>query len=227
MSRTGEWAYSLPFSLGNYYGVPKMSVPFSLETINVVPVLAEFAVSGADPTGSRHLISHASFSRILASGNGDASTLFDDFDLNAMDISIGSGISNTKCMIFRIANFDCPSNSRVYNMKLWVSNTDDFLTDDWKVIYTPSGIWEQDYSIPVRFFADRNKWLPISLPSAPNLFRADGKFTIYGTEDTDVSQFLYLAVAASGTLPLGEYGSASGFFIRTTYDMDNIDVLRD
>lgn len=228
MGRKGSWEYSLPFSLGRYYGTPKQSDRFSLERVSVTPVIAQFDVDGADPSGSRHLTNHASFLRILASGTGAASPLFDDYDFNDIDISEGSGISDTRCIVLRLNHLDCPNNSRIYNMKMWISNTADFLTDDWKVIYTPSGSWNQGYDIPVRYFADQEKWLSDSMPSTQNVYRQDGGLTIYGSGDADVSQYLYMAVASSGTLPLGEYGgSTSGFYVRITYDLDNIDVLRD
>lgn len=226
--RQGQWAYTLPFALGNFIASAKTGVAFHAGTTSVVPVLAQFNVDGTDPSGYRHLTSHASFIRVLASGNGPASPAFDDCDLNGMDISSGSGVSNTKCFIFRISQLDCPANACVNNMKLWVSNTDDFLTSDWKVVSVRHKTWHKGLSLPVEYLADSSKWLSTSLPTLQNIYRSDGGRTIWGSGDADVSQYIYVALVASGTLPLGEYGgSTSGFFLRISYNFNNLDTLRD
>jgi hypothetical protein len=227
-NRTGLWEYSVPFALNNYYGCPAQSVRFPLEEVHATPVISQFDVAGTDPSGSRHLISHASFVQLLASGRGPASPAFNYMDLQAMDISPGSGVSKTKCFIFRIADIDCPSDGRVFDIKLWVSNTGDFLTQDWQVAYETSQTWQQNKVIPVSYLASPTTWMPKSLPENQNLNRQDGGKTIYQTGDSHVSEHVYAAVVSSGTLPLGEYGgSTSGFYLRVTYNIDNISQLRD
>lgn len=226
--RQGRWAYTLPFSIGNFVATPKVGVKFRADSTTVIPVLSQFDVAGTDPSGYRHLTSHASFLQILASGQGPASPAFDDLDLNGIDIASGSGVSNTKCFIFRISEIECSANARINNMKLWVSNTDDFLTSDWKVVSVRHKTWHRNLALPVSYLADSSKWLSTTLPSKQNLYRSDGGKTIWGSGDADVSQYIYVALVASGTLPLGEYGgSTSGFFLRVSYNFDNITDLRD
>ena len=224
-----EWEYTDIFALGNYYGEFIQSVKFHNESVGVIPVLIEFNKDGADPSGSRHLTSHPSFISILASGQGPASFTFDNLDMNSVDISTGSGVSNTKCFIFRITQFDCIE-SRVHNMKVWASNIDDFITKEThRIVFETHNTWQSGLSLPTNYMLNKSKWLSTSLPDFPNLLRQDGKTTIHGVLDPDVSQYIYIAVAASGTLPLGEYGSTptSGFLVRITYNLDNITPLQD
>ena len=230
MARQGTWEQSLSFALGNFYGQEAQSVRVPLSRVNVVPILSEFATSGVDPAGSRHLTTHASFVGTLASGRGPASFAFDEIDMQSVNIGAGSGISCTKVFLFRINQFDCPAESRVYNMKTWASSVTDFLTSDThKVVFETHQTWQGDVKFPTNYMIDSTKFLPVTQPDQFNLRRQDGGVTIHGSGDADVSEWIYVAVAASGTLPLGQYGltSASGFMLRVTYDIDNIHSLRD
>jgi hypothetical protein len=72
---------------------------------------------------------------------------------------------------------------------------------------------------------DPNKVLATGVPEFQNLFRQDGKLTIYASGDSDVSEYCYLALAASGTCLPGAYGgppSPSGFRLRINFSTDNI-----
>ena len=229
--RKGEWSYSLPFALNNsYYGDFVQSVQFNTIPINVDPIISQFDIDGTDPSGSRHLTNHASFIKLLASGQGLAQLTFDPMDLNATNISTGSGISNTKCFIFRIRKFDTP-NTIVRNMTVWASDLSDFLTPETnKLVWETHSTWQLGLALPISYMGDPTKWMPITLPANQNLLRQDDKVTIHGSGDADVSQYVYVALAASGTMPLGEYGSTnepSGFKIRVTYSYDNIFSLLD
>lgn len=225
--RKGQPEYTKPFALGQFYNDFVYSVGFNTPLVGAVPILAEFNKAGTNPSGSRHLTTHPSFVSILASGEGVASFQFDNLDMNSTDISFGSGISKTKVFLFRIRQFDCLT-SRAHGMKVWVSNDDDFLTKDThKVVYQTSTTWLGNISLPVSYMKQKIRWLPTSLPEFPNLRRQDGKYTIHGSGDADVSEWIYIAVAASGTLPLAQYGStqASGFLVRVSYSIDNIGLF--
>jgi hypothetical protein len=231
MARIGEWELTRPFALGNFYNEFIEAVKFSTEFVNVTPVLSEFAVSGIDPSGSRHLTNHASFSETLASGRGQASFNYGNIDMSVTDISTGSGVSRTRVFIFRVNQFDC-STSKVHGMRIWASDTSDFLTDNThKIIYETSRTWKQDNILPVSWIAraSGSRHLSTSLPDKQNLFRQDGGYSIHGSGDADVSEYVYMAVTASGTLPLGQYGSTatSGFLVRISYNLDNIFPLKD
>lgn len=228
--RQGQWAYSLPFSINsNYYGVAAVSYKFTTPTMPIEPILTQWNVAGSDPSGSRHLKTHPTYLKILGSGVGDASMAFPLLDLGPVNISTGSGVSKTRCFTFRIRKFPTP-NTRVSNIRIWCSDNSDFLTPDTaKVIFETSKTWVTNKVLPISHLIDRSKWLPTSL-SADNLRRTDGGLTIHGSGDADVSQYVYIALAASGNTSLGEYGStviASGFKIRVTFDYDNIDYLND
>jgi hypothetical protein len=150
-------------------------------------------------------------------------------DFSVADISTGSGVSYTRVFLFRVASFDYPT-TRVHNMKLWASDTDDFLTpQNAKIVWETHNTWKGNYSLPITYMLDKTKWLPTSLPVGQNLYRQDGKYTIHASGDADVSSWVYVGVCCSGTLPLGMYGltSSSGFKIRVSYDYDNITPLFD
>lgn len=225
--RQGNFEYTLPFALNQFYGPEIQSTRFLLDRVNVTPILAEFNTDGADPSGSRHLTTHPSFVSVLSSGIGPvrASFDFDEIDMQSMDIGAGSGISKTKVFLFRINHFDCPTNSRVYNMKAWASSITDFLTSDThKIVYETHNTWQSGLSFPVNYMTNESKFLSSSLPDQLNLRRQDNGYTIWGSGDADVSEWIYVAVAGSGTLPLAQYGltSSSGFMLRVSYDLDNL-----
>ena len=231
--RIGNWGYSRVFQLNNLAGTPATVSPTLLTpTINVTPMILEFDVDGADPSGSRHIYGSGAASAFLAvkaSGHRPATLALGDFDFHAINISPGSGISCTKTFLFRAQDFDC-SNTRIYNMKVWASNTDDFLIpDSYRVVFETSQTWQSGLQFPVSYLKNSTKFLPTSLPFTSNLSRQDGGYTIHGSGDSDVSEWVYMAVAASGTLPLGQYGgtAASGFLLRVSYELDNIYVLQD
>lgn len=243
-NRVSTWTTTLPFSLNNT-GISVNSAEsknFQLPFTDTVPVIAEFQPGGVDPSGWRHRVEHPSFVRILASGAGSASLSFDSFDLQTTDISTGSGVSKTKVMLFRISKFTSPGVTRVHNMKIWASDTTDFLEPQThKVLWIASTPWTSGFSFVPGDLGNRDYWMPTSLPEKQNLFRTgrtqpDGVLgapylTITGSGDADVSQWIYMAVGASGTMPLGEYGDTKdgpdGFKIRITYNVDNLNRFID
>lgn len=234
VERIGNWAYSRLTALNSIVGTPATVSPtFLTPEINVKPMLIEFDVAGADPSGSRHIHNgsgvHDSFIAVRGSGNDPASLSFGDFDMNSTNVSPGSGISCTRVFLFRAEDFDCDS-TRLYNMRLWASSTSDFLIpDSFRIVFDTENVWSSGLQLPTNYFVRPAKHLPTSLPNNFNLSRTGGGYTIHGSGDADVSQWIYCAVAASGTLPLGQYGAteASGFLLRVTYELDNLFVLKD
>lgn len=226
--RYSQWQETFPFALNNdFYSFPVETQNFETGFSEAVSILAEFATLGSDPSGFRHSSIHPSFVKILASGNGPASLDFNALDLQATDISTGSGVSKTKCFIFRVHKFTSPGVLRIHNMKVWASDMSDFLTPETnRLLFSISSPWVSGFAFTGNDFSNTSYWMPTSLPENQNLFRTDGKTTIHGSGDADVSQYVYVALAASGTTPLGEYGSASdgadGFNIRITYNIDNL-----
>lgn len=234
MRRYSGWTVSQPFSLNAVESNWVESVGFSTTKLQVVPVVAEFTPSGEDPTGLRHVNSGSgvaqAFVQIVGSGSGIQSLSFPSFDLNSANIGSGSGITCTHCVVFRIADFEC-STTRVSNVKVWHSDFSDFLCPETStVLFRAFDTWVSGFQFFAREINTESFRLPRSLPNLPNVLRQDGKTTFYQTDDDHVSQFLYFALAASGTTPLGEYGGTqdgnTGFGIRFTYDIDNL-PLRD
>ena len=242
--RVGNWNTTLPFSINNTgLAISRAeSVTFPLPFTETVPVLAEFQTAGINPSGWRHRVEHPSFIRILASGAGVASLDFESFDMQGTDISKGSGVSQTKTMLFRISKVTSPGTTRVHNMKIWASDTTDFLEPQThKVLFTTSTPWTSGFKFVAGDLGNQDYWMPTSLPENQNLFRtgrekpADvlgaGFKTIVGSGDADVSQWIYIALGASGTMPLGEYGDTKdgpdGFKIRVTYNVDNLQRFHD
>lgn len=229
--RKGEWAYSQPFSLNSsYYGVAVGSYKINIPSITVDPVITQWDVTKVSPSRSRHLKTAAAYMKILGSGNGNASLAFPYLDLGPTNISVGSGTSKTRCFTFRLRRLATPK-TRIHKIRLWCSDLSDFLDKQYsRVIYETANTWTQNKVLPVSYMTDPTHCLEDSLPLKQNLFRQDGGYTIHGSGDADVSQYVYIALAASGTTPLGEYGSsivASGFKIRVTYNIDNMDAFWD
>jgi hypothetical protein len=241
-ARVGTWVNTMPFSLNGskLSSVDNViSSEVTLPFTETVTVLTEWRTRGVDPSGWRHRTEHPSFQRVIASGAGSqvASLTFDSFDLQATDISTGSGVSQTKVMLFRVSKFTSPGTTRVHNMKLWASDTSDFLEPQThKILYRTSTEWPSGFLFDSDDLGNQDFWMPTSLPTLQNLFRTGrtepletlgaGHRTILGSGDADVSQWISIAIGASGTMPLGEYGDTKdgpdGFNIRVTYNVDNL-----
>jgi len=240
-TRVGKWVETFPFAINNlsFGGGPTESPEFTLPFTETVAVLSEWRTTGVDPSGWRHRTEHPSFQAILASGVGNqvASLDFRAFDLQSTDISIGSGVSQTKVMQFRISRFTSPGKSRVHNMKIWAPDTSDFLEPQThRLLYLPSTPWTSGFFFVTGDIGNKDFHMDTSLPERQNLFRTgrvgskdvlgEGFRTITGSGDNDVSQWVYIALSASGTTPLGEYGDTKdgpeGFNLRVTYNVDNL-----
>lgn len=237
--RVGNWVATLPFALNNT-GLDTNEVvtgAFTLPFTETVPVISEFNNIASDPSGSRHNVSSPSFVKLLASGGGVASLSFKSFDLQATDISTGSGVSQTKVLLFRIAKFSSPGITRIHKMRIWASDTTDFLEPQThKVLYKTSTPWTSGFTFEPFDLGNQDFWMDTSIPDNQNLFRTGridpkdnfgaGFTNIVGSGDSDVSQWVYIALGASGTMPLGEYGDTKdgpeGFKVRVTYDVDNL-----
>ena len=229
IERAGEYETTTIFSLNNFFGEAVVAESFSTPFVNVTPIISEFGLVGpTDPSGSRHLTTHPAFIQTLASGRNQVSLNFGPLDFGITNISPGSGISCTRCFIFRAENFDCGT-SRILNMKMWAPDTTDFLTpQNFRIVFETKRLYPSGQQLPVSHLIDKTKHLSLALPDSQNLFRQDGGLTIHGSGDADVSEYVLMAVAASGTLPLGEYvGDPAGFVIRITYNLDNIFPLQD
>ena len=235
--RSGR-AITKTFALNTAAGDVIVGVPFNTPTFSLEPQLSEWNIdiltnlpSGveAEPSGFRHLQTHPAFKQLLSSGVNNAGTNFGPLDFAATNVSSGIGISCTRCMTFRVDQFECPT-TRVSNMKLWASDLSDFLSPEaFEIIFDTrrTGDWPSGIEFGVNEIFNGSRHLPRSLPTLQNLYRQDGGGTIHGSGDADVSEYILLAVAASGCLPLGEYIGNPGFQLRVTYSVDNLFSLFD
>lgn len=222
MDRTGLWRESLPFALRNQNGPGEFSTrAFVIPQVGVVPELTAWNLERQSPVGSRHLKTHSAFIGVVGSGMGPLAADIISFNFHDVDVSTGSGVSDVRCMTFRIAKQDCWQ-TRVTHMKVWVSDESDFLVKDYKVGYVHSQTWQPDLNFSWEDCF--NNALSTTLPTLQNLYRQDGGLEIHASGDADVSEFCYLAVAASGTVLPSEYGGkyTRGFRVRVTFSMDNI-----
>ncbi|RKY43074.1 MAG: hypothetical protein DRP85_00835 [Candidatus Makaraimicrobium thalassicum] len=226
--RIGLWQYTLPFSLNVIDGIAFETSTFELPWVGVYPELIWWDLSKSNPSGYRHLRTHEAFLGVVGSGMGQLKTGLVIFDFNDVDIGSGSGVSDTRCLTFRLADRECDT-TRVTHMRVWVSDDSDFLIKDYKILYEHSPVWQPNKKFQFADIFDPSKVLPNYLPEKQNLFRCDGGLTIHGSGDADSSEYMYFALAASGTVPVGEYGRTptSGLRIRVTYSMDNINSLFD
>lgn len=236
IERSSEFEHTTTFSLNNFYGVPVVGENFSTPNVDVVPMLFEFDITktsvpsgfSIDPSGFRHLTTHPVFKQVLASGRDVVKLDFGPLDMSVTNVSTGSGVSCTRCAIFRIRKFDCET-TRVQDMKVWASDLSDFLTpENFEILFKTQRSFPSGFQFDVSNLINKSVHLPRSVPDLQNLRRQDGGTVIAGSGDLDVSEYMLFAVAASGTLPLGEYiGDPNGFVIRVTYDIDNIFPLLD
>lgn len=227
MSRVGMWRESLPFALKHQHGGAYLSKTFAMPRVYITPELYIWNLEQSDPSGSRHLQTHESFMGVVGSGMGTLNAaIMTPLDFNDVNISTGSGVSDTRCMTLRVASQECWQ-TRITHMKVWVSNDEDFLIKDYKVGYVHSSSW-----LPNLTFSWEDCYanaLEKQIPEFQNLYRQDGGLTIHASGDADVSEYMYFAVAASGTVLPGEYGGkySRGFRLRISYSMDNIFTLQD
>ena len=225
-TRAGLWRESKPFSLAVRDSAPFKTRMFELPKVAIVPEFDAWDLTKTDPTGSRHIKTHESYMGCVGSGMGDLHAgIMTSFDFNDVDISTGSGVSDTRCMTLRVASQDCWQ-TRITHMKMWVSDDSDFLVKDYKIGYIHNSGW-----LPNTTFTWNdcvNNALKTTIPTFQNLKRQDEKLVISASGDRDVSEFMYFAVAASGTILPSEYGGKyhRGFRIRCSYSLDNIFSLQ-
>lgn len=238
IERRSERATSKIFALNTPVGDTTLGVSFTLPTIGVEPQLVEWNIDiltnlpsgvAAEPSGFRHLQTHPAFKQVLSSGSNNIGTNFGPLDFATTNVSSGVGISCTRCMIFRADQFECPT-TRLTNMRAWAPDLSDFLLPEaFEIIFDTrrTGNFPTGVQFAVGTIFDTSLHLPRSLPTSQNLRRQDGKGTIHGSGDLDVSEYMLFAVAASGCLPLGEYIGNPGFQLRVTFNVDNIFPLFD
>jgi hypothetical protein len=216
----------MPFALRHEDGPAFETRSFALPRVYITPELYAWNLGLSDPVGYRDVQTHESFLGVFGSGMGSLADNVVPFDFNDVDVSTGSGVSDVRCATMRVAQQDCWQ-TRITHMRVWVSDDSDFLVKDYKIGYIHSQTWQPNLSFSWEDCFDNQ--LSKTLPDLQNLYRQDGALTIHASGDADVSEYLYMAVAASGTVIPAEYGGTytRGFRVRITYSLDNIYSLFD
>ena len=181
-------------------------------------IVREWAVSGVDPSGSRHLNSHPTFSGIVASGTTSSGTL----NLGPVAITDGDDISATKCFTVSFIDF-ADSNETVDSCTVYVNNSDISSTSS-QIVYEVREEWEQDFSL----LQDEEFPLTIQSGQAETVLRTGGKNTFFQDADGHCSQYWYVAMQVSGDTPVGAYGgSAGGLELKFSYAVNTENTNRD
>lgn len=173
---------------------------------------SEFAVSGVDPVGQRHLTTHSSFVKVLSSSAGEF------LDFGSLNTTFTKQITSTKTMIAFFSDFK-DATEAVFNMRFWLPDISDFTKGTFNFNGFQSGVWES--GLATQGLSDASGlFTPTALPSGANLRRQDGSPEISGiNSDTEVTEFMYTSVDFDTDVPPRSYGGNSGGFVyRLTFD---------
>jgi len=180
-------------------------------------IVKEWDVTGTDPSGSRHLESHASFVSVVASGTSPTGTI----DLGSLAITDGNDIGATKCFTVQFSGF-ADGNETVDSCEFWASGSDLSGTSS-KIVYSGTGSWTQSLSLA----EDGNEIVPTTSGTASGVLRNDGGLTFFATTDAHTSQYNYIALQASGDMPVGAYGGTTGLDLKFNYSVNTANTNRD
>lgn len=186
----------------------------------------------ADPVGQRHVPGGSfAFKRRISLGcstfdegnpGGSSGVLeFEGIKFNAATPS-SDVASKVSAVIVRTA----VDGTAVSNMRLYVVDNSALLagvtdtgTEPARLQFAASGIWQPNPTWPSGIHAE----LPTSIPSNANVLRQDGGSTLLGTNDFNVSQYVYLNVVAPLGFPLGEFGGCGSGLLRLGLVFDYYD----
>lgn len=186
----------------------------------------------ASPIGNRHVPGGSfAFRRRISLGcstfdpgnPGDSSGVlqFEDIKFNVATPSSDT-VSKVAAILFRTASFD----TAVANMRLYVVDNSALLagvgdtgTEPARLQFATSGIWQPNPIWPSGIHSE----LPTSIPSSANVLRQDGAHVLLGTNDFNVSQFVYMNIVAPLGFPLGGFGVCGSGLLRLGLVFDYYD----
>lgn len=172
----------------------------------------EFAVSGVDPVGQRHLTTHSSFTKALGTAAGSF------LNFGSLNTTFTKKITPTKVMVAFFSNFN-DATEAVFNMRFWLNDISDFTNGTFNFNGFQSGVWES--GLATQGLSDASGlFTQTALPSGSNLNRQDGALEITGiNSDAEVTEFMYTSVDLDTDVPPSSYGGNSGGFVyRLTFD---------
>jgi len=181
-------------------------------------IIKEWDTSGSDPTGSRHLYNHASFSGIIASGTTSSGVL----SLESVAILDGDNTSATKCFTAHFVDFS-DGDETVDSCTFYVNDTDISSTSS-NIVFETKDTWETDFSL----LSDNELDAPTTSGQAETVLRSSGLNTFFQDSDAHSSQFHYVALQLIGDTPVGQYGgSTSGLDLKFSYTQNSASGNRD
>ena len=186
-------------------------------------IFSELAVSGVDPSGSRHLdsppASGGNFVKNLSTDPGDF------LDYGSLNISAGKQETGTKAVIARLGQSNDMTEA-IFNLRFWLPDIADFSVGTFKFNGFASGTWFQNLQLNEAsgFFVET------TLPSGQNIWRnVPGK--VFDPTDTDfqeitasgqddqVTMYEYLNITVNTNAAIKVYGGdGGGFTYRLTFD---------
>jgi len=174
----------------------------------------EFAVSGVNPVGQRHLTTHSSFIGALSTAAGSF------LNFGQLNTTFNKETSPTKVAVAFADDFN-DANEAIFNMRFWLPDITDFTQGTFHFNGFVSGVWLSGLAQESLKLTDASgQFIPTALPSGFNLRRQDGHPEISGiSSDTEVSEFVYLSVGLDTDVtstPFG--GDGGGFAYRLTFD---------
>lgn len=170
---------------------------------------SEFAVSGLDPSGSRHLASHASYVKQLGTAAGQI------LDYGTLNLNNGKQSTNTKAVLAFVTNMQ-DANESIFNLRFWIQDYSNFTAGTYYFNGWASGTWIQNCALTDA----SGYYTPTVLPSGQNWWRQDGYTEISGANaDSETTQYMYLSVTTDTDVPNKTYGgTGGGFTYRLTFD---------
>ena len=108
--------------------------------------------------------------------------------------------------------------SGIFNMKCFVSNIEHFGVGTYRFLYAIHQHWHDSLAL----YTDSDD-MPTSEPTDPNMFSTIGSGSLSNTgwyDESQVTQYLYIALYVGTDVPVGTYGGAgtAGLRYRLMYD---------
>jgi hypothetical protein len=107
-------------------------------------------------------------------------------------------------------------NFSISNLRLWMPSGT-ALNSSGHLEFAASGTWFQNPTLP----SGNGTVMPTALPALQNIIRQDDIFgNLDFSQDSNVSQFVYMGLSVTSGMPLGQYGlnSNGDLAFRVTYD---------
>jgi len=135
---------------------------------------------------------------------------------DAVNIANSGQVTETRVLTAHVESWGDASG--VFNMKCFVNNYGHFTAGTYRFLYAINQHWQDSLSLTT----DSDD-MPTSVPSSPNMLSTLGSGALENTgwyDESQVTQYLYLALFIGVDVPVGTYGGAgtAGLRYRLLYD---------